>query len=165
MEDETNDEYYNEEKAKPSFADLLTIDEDDLLVDNSINLNNVKLTNDDANIVASPHTHTLNWGNESIANGYSYVVNYNDTVEQFKEMIEIQKQDGNWNYDPYMHGLLNGMLLGLSTITGEEFTPYESPDEWICNKKHKMVSPQVATNCDEGDALDDFDRAMALVGD
>ena len=26
-------------------------------------------------------------------------------------LVQVQSSDGNWNYDPYMHGMANGMIL------------------------------------------------------
>ena len=57
--------------------------------------------------------------------------------EKLDDLIKIQCSDGNWNYDPYMHGMANGMILARSIIQGEEKEPeyLEAPKEWLCNKK------------------------------
>jgi len=54
--------------------------------------------------------------------------------------IAIQSQPGNWDYDPYMHGLLNGLLFARSCITGEEPKFYKPPEKW--KKDHlAMIGP------------------------
>jgi len=51
-------------------------------------------------------------------------------------LIDIQTANGNWNFDPYMHGLANGMLLRRHTafdVEGE--VPFlDAPDEWLADR-------------------------------
>ena len=37
-------------------------------------------------------------------------------LEVLHEITQIQCNDGNWNYDPYMQGMANGMLMALSVM-------------------------------------------------
>ena len=62
-----------------------------------------------------------------------------DRVKTLDEITKMQCSDGNWNADPYMHGMANGMILSLSTITGEEPTFLESPQRWLSAKKEAIV--------------------------
>jgi len=39
---------------------------------------------------------------------------------ELKNAVQIQIQNGNWNYDEYMFGMANGMILAESIMTGEE---------------------------------------------
>lgn len=39
----------------------------------------------------------------------------NNLIEEMRKLIEIQGREGNWNFDPYMQGLFNGMELMLAT--------------------------------------------------
>jgi hypothetical protein len=48
-----------------------------------------------------------------------------------REVIKIQGSDGNWNYDPYMHGMLNGMLLMMSIFEGKDPDYREAPAQWL----------------------------------
>lgn len=52
-------------------------------------------------------------------------------IEELRQLVKIQCQDGNWNYDPYMHGMANGMLLMLATAEGEEPKFLDAPEKWI----------------------------------
>jgi hypothetical protein len=44
----------------------------------------------------------------------------NSQVETVKEMVKIQGSDGNWNYDPYMLGLYNGLEFDLYILENRE---------------------------------------------
>ncbi len=55
--------------------------------------------------------------------------------ESLKEVINIQCSDGNWNFDPYMHGMANGMILAQSCITDEAPEFLEAPETWLIDKE------------------------------
>lgn len=52
-------------------------------------------------------------------------------ANQLREMVKIQCQDGNWNYDSYMHGMANGLLLAMSAIDGSAFEGLSAPEQWL----------------------------------
>lgn len=51
-------------------------------------------------------------------------------LEDANKALDIQKQDGNWDYDPYMHGMLNGMEYVLATVEGRECDFCDAPLKW-----------------------------------
>ncbi len=51
--------------------------------------------------------------------------------ERIENLVKIQTTDGNWNYDPYMHGMANGLILALATLKGEEPDYIDKPEMWI----------------------------------
>lgn len=52
--------------------------------------------------------------------------------QTIRDLTNTQLQNGNWNYDPYMHGMANGMILCLSILDGEEQPNYkDAPEVWI----------------------------------
>ena len=53
-------------------------------------------------------------------------------LEALEEITKIQCNDGNWNFDPYMHGMANGMILALATVKDEEPEYLEAPKKWGC---------------------------------
>ena len=59
---------------------------------------------------------------------------YRASIESLKDLLKTQCSDGNWNYDPYMHGMANGMILALSVFTDEQPVFLDAPDEWITDK-------------------------------
>ena len=80
-------------------------------------------------------------------------------VKQLKEILDIQCSDGNWNYDPYMQGMANGLILAHSIITGIDPQFKEPPKEWLY-KKCENVIPEEAIPGEGTSNSDDYDRAM-----
>ena len=60
------------------------------------------------------------------------------TLEQIKkaldDLIAVQGADGNWNYDAYMHGLANGLILARSIIDNKEPDFLKAPKKWLRRK-------------------------------
>lgn len=48
-------------------------------------------------------------------------------MNALNNMVRIQCSDGNWNYNEYMRGLANGLLLAWSTFNDVEYAPLEPP--------------------------------------
>lgn len=55
-------------------------------------------------------------------------------INKIKELVKIQCSDGNWNYDSYMFGMANGMILVLSIIEDKEPEFLNAPKRWLCDK-------------------------------
>jgi len=76
-------------------------------------------------------------------------------IETLKELIDIQCSDGNWNYDPYMHGMANGMILALSLFEGGAPEYLDAPEEWLADKAHEEVLEEdVSAWEDDGGRMD-----------
>lgn len=58
-------------------------------------------------------------------------------LEKLDDMIKIQCSNGNWNYDPYMHGMANGMICARAILTDEEPEYLTAPKKWL---SHKPIS-------------------------
>jgi hypothetical protein len=54
-----------------------------------------------------------------------------ERIEKLVDLVAIQCSSGNWNFDPYMHGMANGMILALSIIQDEEPQFLSAPDKWL----------------------------------
>lgn len=52
-------------------------------------------------------------------------------LNDLEDLLKIQCSNGNWNYDPYMMGLANGMILVKSLITKEEPKYFNAPKRWL----------------------------------
>lgn len=64
-------------------------------------------------------------------------------VESVRQMRDVQGMDGNWNYDPYMHGLFNGIEFSLSLIEVREPKFRDAPKKWLCDEpKARIFSPE-----------------------
>jgi len=55
-------------------------------------------------------------------------------IEDLEKLMEIQLRDGNWNYDEYMYGMTNGMILFLSLLKGEQLEFMDRPEKWKCTE-------------------------------
>lgn len=57
-------------------------------------------------------------------------------LDNLEDVIKIQCSNGNWNYDDYMMGLANGMLLARHIVTGrKDDVPFmETPKKWLKDK-------------------------------
>lgn len=58
-------------------------------------------------------------------------INITGAVKTLSEMKDVQCSDGNWNYDPYMHGMANGMIFALSLFDDKEPEYLEAPEQWL----------------------------------
>jgi hypothetical protein len=70
-----------------------------------------------------------------------------DILEEFDEMLAIQCSDGNWNFDPYMHGMANGMLFMKSMIDGRDPLYMEAPETWLVDIPSDGLPVPVADEC------------------
>jgi len=63
-------------------------------------------------------------------------------VDDVRRMLDVQGQNGNWNFDPYMHGLYNGIEFALSLMEQREPVFKDAPDKWLAdNGVKRSFSP------------------------
>ncbi len=55
--------------------------------------------------------------------------NINIKLERMREMVEFQGRVGNWNYDPYMHGMYNGMEFMIAMLEDREPVFKSTPEK------------------------------------
>ncbi len=60
-------------------------------------------------------------------------------LDRMQEMVKIQGGNGNWNYDPYMHGMYNGMELMLAIVEDREPVYKEKPSKWLSDMSHTEI--------------------------
>jgi len=60
-------------------------------------------------------------------------------VESVRQMRDVQGMDGNWNCDPYMHGLFNGIEFALSLIEVREPKFRGAPEKWLCDEPKARI--------------------------
>ena len=65
------------------------------------------------------------------------------SLQALREMTQVQCGDGNWNYDPYMQGMANGLIFALSIFDGSEPNYLEAPETWL--KDIKLPKEPVET--------------------
>jgi hypothetical protein len=62
---------------------------------------------------------------------FDRLVIFDKSVDTLREMLQVQCSGGNWNYDPYMHGMANGMIFALSLFDDKEPQYLEAPEVWL----------------------------------
>lgn len=55
-------------------------------------------------------------------------------VDGLRDLVNIQGANGNWNYDPYMRGMYNGMELMLAVLEGREPVYKGVPDQYLYDR-------------------------------
>jgi hypothetical protein len=61
----------------------------------------------------------------------SYKPTASDKIDM---LIDTVGQDGMWDANPYLHGILNGLIAALSVVTDSEPTFRGPPDEYLEDK-------------------------------
>ncbi len=62
-------------------------------------------------------------------------------IKSVDEVVKIQTSDGNWNYDPYMHGMANGLLVAQAIMHDlHDFTGLSAPDKWLDSRENAQTA-------------------------
>jgi hypothetical protein len=51
-------------------------------------------------------------------------------LNKAKELLDVQGNHGTWDYDPYFHGMFNGMALIIAVMEDKEPEYKEAPERW-----------------------------------
>lgn len=90
------------------------------------------------------------WFSNAIMRGHDEADRKNDDkIKKLQELLDVQCTDGNWNFDPYMHGLANGMIICMAILKDQDPEFLQAPKVWsseIGNKTLKMGELSVAVN-------------------
>ena len=70
-------------------------------------------------------------------------------VDKVRQMVEVQGLHGNWNFDPYMQGLYNGLEFALSLMEKREPIFRSAPEKWLCDKGIKRSFPEPETEASQ----------------
>ena len=52
-------------------------------------------------------------------------------LDDLRSQVALACQDGNWNAGEYMRGMANGLICGLSTLTGDQAEYLEAPPSYL----------------------------------
>jgi hypothetical protein len=58
-------------------------------------------------------------------------MNMKQYKKHLKDALDIQTADGNWNSDPYMHGMANGMIFCMAMLEDKEPEYLKAPKFWL----------------------------------
>lgn len=75
---------------------------------------------------------TINKTEDQSAN-IDQLVMFQNALKTLREILNIQCSNGNWNYNPYMHGVANGMIFALAFLDNKEPEYLETPEVWLCD--------------------------------
>ena len=70
-------------------------------------------------------------------------------LKALKDVIKVQTMNGNWNYDPYMHGMANGLLLAEAFMEGRDPQYLDAPKEWLSGRSCKGETESQKENDNE----------------
>ena len=70
--------------------------------------------------------------------------NMNEAAEKIKDLIDIQKLNGNYNCNEYMYGMLIGLECAYYNLLGEKAKFTEKPEKWLDDNIPKDFVPEVA---------------------
>ena len=76
-----------------------------------------------------------------------------EKIDKVQDLVDIQCSCGNYDYDPYMHGMANGMIVILSVLTGQDPELVDAPDKW----RSSFSEPPVCVSSDENTNSREFD--------
>lgn len=71
-------------------------------------------------------------------------------VVKLKELLEVQGRDGTWNYDPYFHGMYNGMEVMLAVLENREPVFRGAPKKWLSKKGWVGLTDEEIKECAKG---------------
>lgn len=57
--------------------------------------------------------------------------NSESLVQKLQEVKDIHCSEGNWNCNPYMHGMANGIILALAILENKEPVYLEAPEAYM----------------------------------
>ena len=63
-------------------------------------------------------------------------------IAKLRELVEIQGRDGTWNYDPYFHGMYNGMEVMLAVLEDREPVFRGAPKKWLSKKEWQGLTDE-----------------------
>lgn len=66
-----------------------------------------------------------------------------DRINSLRELVKLERTNGNWNYSQYSLGMANGMILALSVITEEEPEFMSLPEVFLSDLPHPEGEPIV----------------------
>jgi hypothetical protein len=75
-------------------------------------------------------------------------------IAKLRELVEIQGRNGTWNYDPYFHGMYNGMEVMLAVLEDREPVFRGAPKKWLSKKEWQGLTAkdlaEIPPSCYEG---------------
>lgn len=64
---------------------------------------------------------------------YRALTDFDKRIKNLEEVIDVQSQSGNWNYDAYMHGMANGLILAAAIVHDRDPVYLDAPERWLAD--------------------------------
>lgn len=61
-------------------------------------------------------------------------------IMQLQDVINIQSSNGNYDCNPYMLGLGNGLILAMSILTRKEPKYLDAPKKWLDDEQSEELN-------------------------
>lgn len=74
---------------------------------------------------------------------------FDHKIQELQDIINVQCSDGNWNYDEYMHGLANGLILSMAIMADVNPVFLEAPEVWLKDLPDRDLPKTVASGSPE----------------
>lgn len=63
-------------------------------------------------------------------------------LQALQRMVDTQSSTGNWNHDPYMLGMANGLELALATLQDRKPNYLSAPDRWLTDNPLYLIEAE-----------------------
>jgi hypothetical protein len=80
------------------------------------------------------------------------VENRKKMMAKIRNLVDIAGTSGNWNCNPYLHGMFNGMELILSILEDREVKYKDAPKVWLDDMPKTNQSPVAVPDAHPGKA-------------
>ena len=72
-----------------------------------------------------------------------------EIIERLKDVVNIQKMMGNWDFDPYMHGMANGLILAQAILKDQDPKFLDAPKVWRSDKSVRPILEKFARHMEK----------------
>lgn len=67
---------------------------------------------------------------------------YDDALKSLTILVKTQSKRGSYDYDPYTHGLANGLICALACLKDEKAEYLKAPKIWLRDKKNNKLTKE-----------------------
>jgi hypothetical protein len=61
------------------------------------------------------------------------MADFDQRLKKLDQVVDVQSRSGNWNYDAYMLGMANGLILATAILHDREPVYLEQPEKWLAD--------------------------------
>lgn len=73
------------------------------------------------------------------------------SIDALRDLVRVQCANGNWNHDPYMHGMANGLILALSLFQSGRPEYLNAPVVYLCDLPQEAATAPAGTSQDQNE--------------